>query len=392
MQDFSKMTEEIESWILEMSTSISEAALNAEALSASVNDTSSSIHEMSSSISQVAGHVGSLLDLQTAASSSIAEINSAIKEVETITRTSASLTEKVSKITAEDGMQSVSKAMQGITAIRDHVNQSEEVMRNLGKTVESIGKIVGVIDDIADQTKLLSLNASILAAQAGEHGKGFTVVAEEIGDLSENTIQSTKEIAELVNAIKNESKKAVESMFESAKTTDEGVSLVKKVEHILTEISGSAASSSEIAQRIARSSAEEAKGANLMVDSIQSVTTMCESINRATSEQSKGIGLIVKAAERMKEISYVSKRATDEQALSSKKVAEAMEGAVATSRDILGAVEKHSRDQGRLNTSIDEIQHISKNNLEAASRLNDTVNSLAQQAKLLKEELSKFKF
>ncbi len=392
MQDFSRTTEEIESWILEMSTSISEAASNAEALSTSVNDTTSSIHEMSSSISQVAGHVGSLLEQQTAASSSIAEINNAIKEVETITRASASLTEKVSKITAEDGMQSVGKAMQGIVAIRDHVNQSVEVIRSLGSTVENIGKIVKVIDDIADKTKLLSLNASILAAQSGEQGKGFTVVAEEIGGLSESTIRSTKEIADLVNATRKESKKAVESMFESSQITDEGVSLVKKVEQILAEINKSAASSSALAQQIARSGGEQAKGANLVYESIQDVTARCENINRATSEQAKGIGLIVKAAEDMKEISYVSKRATDEQALSSKKVAEAMEGAVAKSRDILGAIEKNSADHGLLTKSIDDIQNISKNNLEAAARLNDTVNSLAYQAKLLKDELSKFKF
>jgi methyl-accepting chemotaxis protein len=94
----------------------------------------------------------------------------------------------------------------------------------------------------------------------------------------------------------------------------------------------------------------------------------------------------------MKEISVVSKRATEEQAQSSKKVAEAMEGAVVTSRNILGAVEKNSVEQGNLTASIDEIQLISRNNLAAASRLNDTVNSLAQQAKLLKDELSKFKF
>jgi methyl-accepting chemotaxis protein len=392
MQDFSKMTEEIESWILEMSTSISEAASNAEALSTSVNDTTSSIHEMSSSISRVAGHVGSLLELQTAASSSIAEINNAIKEVETITHTSASLTEKVSRITAEDGMQSVTKAMQGILAIRDHVNQSVEVIRGLGSTVENIGKIVKVIDDIADKTKLLSLNASILAAQSGEHGKGFTVVAEEIGGLSESTIRSTKEIADLVSATRNESKKAVDSMFESSQITEEGVSLVKKVEQILTEINRSAASSSEIAQQIARSGGEQAKGASLVFESIQDVTAMCENINRATSEQTKGIGLIVKAAESMKEISYVSKRATDEQSSSSKKVAEAMEGAVARSRDILGAIRKNSKDHGLLTRSIDDIQSISKNNLESASLLNDTVNNLAQQARLLKEELSKFKF
>ncbi len=392
MQDFAKTTEEIESWILEMSASISEAASNAEALSTSVHDTTSSIHEMSSSIGQVAGHVGSLLELQTAASASISEINNAIKEVETITHASVSLTEKVSQITSVDGMQSVSRAMQGIVEIRDHVSNSTEVIRGLGNTVENIGKIVKVIDDIADKTKLLSLNASILAAQAGEHGKGFSVVAEEIGGLSESTNQSTKEIADLVNATRKESKKAVESMFVSAQITDEGVSLVKKVAQILTEINKSAASSSEIAQQIARSSGEEAKGANLVLDSIQNVTNMCESINKATSEQTKSIGFIVKAAENMKEISFVSKRATAEQTQSSRKVAEAMEGAVATSRNILGAVEKNSMEQGYLTKSIDEIQHISRNNLEAASRLNDTVNSLAQQAKLLKDELSKFKF
>lgn len=392
MQEFAKTTEEIESWILEMSASITEVASNAEALSNSVNETSSSIHQMSSSIGQVAGHVGSLLELQSAASASLSEINNAIKEVETVTHTSVALTEKVSFITAEDGMRSVSQAMQGIIEIRDHVNKSTEVIQGLGNTVENIGKIVRVIDDIADKTKLLSLNASILAAQAGEHGKGFSVVAGQIGGLSESTNQSTKEIASLVNATKKESVKAVQSMLESARITDEGVSLVKQVEQILAEINQSAAFSSEIAQKIARSSGEEAKGANLVLDSIQKVTDMCEDINKATSEQAQSIGFIVKAAESMKEISYVSKRASEEQAQSSKKVAKAMEGTVSASRGILGEVEKNSADHEQLTRSIDGIQNISRNNLDAASKLNDTVNSLAQQARLLKEELNKFKF
>ena len=392
MQDFAKTTEEIESWILEMSSSISEAAEHAEILSTSANQTSSSIHELSASIGEVADYSGNLLELQEEASSSIGEISGSIREVESITQTSAELTKKVNRLTAEGGMDAVAKAVAGMYSIRDHVNESADVIQQLGSSLENIGKIVRVIDSIAEKTKLLSLNASILAAQSGEQGKGFTVVAEEIGDLSENTIRSTKEIADLVNTIKKESRRAIDSMGESSQITEDGVTLTKRVEQILGEISSAAASSHELSQRIAQFSEEQAKSAGHVLSSIQNVTSMSGSISKAASAQAAGVGLIVKASEHMQEISQVSKRATEEQSLTSKRVAQTVDRALSRSKEILHSVKKNSAEHESLIRSLGEIQQNAKRSRDAVSQVNAAVKTLAGHTETLKGELNKFRF
>lgn len=392
MEDFSHTTEEMNSWIFEMTGSISELASNADSLATSVSNTTSSIHQMSASISQISQNVNSLSELQTSSSSSIMEINSSIKEVEEMTRHSAALADRVRRIAAGEGMRSVAEAVQGIRTVNEAVNKSTTSIKQLGSHIGNISKIVNVINTIADQTKLLSLNASILAAQAGEHGKGFNVVAEEISKLSETTIQSTKEIESLISSIMNESKQSIQLMIEGAKKAEEGVSLVHKVESVLSEINTAAESSHEIAQQISKSMAEQAKSGNLIIESIHDVTQMCESINKSTTEQKDGAALVVKAAEEISDVSIVLRKTTDEQLAGSKRVAEGMDKTVIRSKSILDSIQQFSRNNEILAKSMGEIQLVAKKNLEATMKMNSAVNVLSQQANLLKEELGKFRF
>lgn len=392
MEDFAKTTEEMNSWIFEMTGSISELASNADNLATSVSNTTSSIHEMSAAINQISQHVNSLSDLQTSSSSSIMEISSSIKEVEEMTRHSASLADKVRKIAAGEGMSSVAEAVQGIRTVNDAVNKSTISIKQLGSHIGNISKIVNVINTIADQTKLLSLNASILAAQAGEHGKGFNVVAEEISKLSETTIQSTKEIEALISSITNESKNAIQLMIEGSRMAEEGVSLVHKVESVLNEINTAAESSHEIAQQISKSMVEQAKSGNLIIESMQDVTQMCESINKSTSEQKDGAALVVKAAEEINDVSIILRKTTDEQLAGSKRIAEGMDNAVVRSKSILGSIQQFSNNNEILAKSMGEIQFAARKNLEATQKMNSAVNILSQKAALLKEELGKFRF
>ena len=104
------------------------------------------------------------------------------------------------------------------------------VIEALGRRIQEIGNILNVIDDVAEQTNLLALNAAIIAAQAGEHGKGFAVVADEIKDLAERTGASTKEIAELIRSVQDESANAVTAMEQGVRNVEEGVELGREAE------------------------------------------------------------------------------------------------------------------------------------------------------------------
>jgi methyl-accepting chemotaxis protein len=392
MEQFSKTHEETSSWIHEMTSSISELAQNSETLVSSVNETTSSIQQMSVSINQVTENISALMELQTSSSSSIMEISSSIKEVENMTQDSAVMAEKVNKIVKERGTGAVKNAVNGIESTREKVNHTSMIIEQLGRNIENINRIVTVINGIADQTKLLSLNASILAAQAGEHGGGFSVVANEISSLSESTINSTNEIEEVINSIQDESKRAINAMIEGSQSTDEGVSLIQNVEEALSQIYKGVVSSHDISKEIARSTVEQGMSAKLVNQSIAKVTDMCECINKATVEQNEGVTLIVKAAENMKDVSAILKKTAHEQSQGSKKISVSMEDLVSNSKVILGSIVKNRNDTEVLANSIGDINDIYRNNLHAVSQMNATVNVLSRHANLLKEEINKFSF
>ncbi len=178
-----------------------------------VSATASASNEISSSTEQMAA--GSQEQ-----SSQTAEVASAIEEMtKTILETSknsaaTSGAAKNSGIIAQEGGRVVSETIQGMVRIAEVVNKSAETVKTLGKSSDQIGEIIQVIDDIADQTNLLALNAAIEAARAGEQGRGFAVVADEVRKLAERTTKATKEIASMIKQIQKDTNGAVASMKE----------------------------------------------------------------------------------------------------------------------------------------------------------------------------------
>src|SRR5262249_32950284 len=136
-------------------------------------------------------------------SASMTQMSASIAQVETNAARSYELALSTANA-AESGMRAVRETIEGMEQVRRSVAQSNAVVARLGERPGAIGKILSVIEDIAEQTNLLALNAAILAAAAGEHGKGFSVVAAQIRDLSERTAASTREIGGLIHSVQEE--------------------------------------------------------------------------------------------------------------------------------------------------------------------------------------------
>ncbi len=210
-------------------------------------------------------------------SSSIEQMSHSIQEVATKS-SEATANAQAAGVTANSGGEVVQNTIEGMNAINEAVTASSNSVAELGKRGSEIGEIISVINEIAEQTNLLALNAAIEAARAGEAGRGFAVVADEVRALADRTTSATKEIGQSIEAIQNETSLAVERMEVGATQVTEGLELVKRAGVSLDEI----------------------------VEGAQTVANMIDSIAAAAEQQSVASGEVSKNVESVSEVSVVA--------------------------------------------------------------------------------------
>ncbi len=390
VEDLTSTSEQTSSAVIETAASIDEVARLMTDLATSVEETSSAITQMSSAIRQIAESVESLSQAADATATSTAEINSSVREVEESARQSAELAEAVTVDGQNLGMRSIEMTVEGMRRIEEESRRGAEVINRLGGRAENIGSILTVIEDITDQTALLALNAAILAAQAGEHGKGFSVVAAQIRELANRTASSTKEIGKLIASVQEDSRAAVEVMGQGVAAAADGSRLARDAGDALRKILERAGQAREMSRAISRAAAEQTAGMKQVTEAVDRISTMAHHIERATAEQRGGSDQIMRASERMREIARFVKSATAEQVQASKMITVAVE-------TMSGKVGLVSRAQAEVRTgsdlivkAIDRIKLTARQNADLASRLNNAVEVLASQAGALKQQIERF--
>jgi methyl-accepting chemotaxis protein len=232
---YNLMNENLRNMIHDVLLSSEQVAASSEELTAGAEQTSKATEVITESIQQVASGAESqtvsveetakALEEVTIGVQSIAENASLIAEVST------QATQK-----AIDGGEYVGRTVQQINAINQSVSESGEVIKSLDKRSKEIGEITKVITEIADQTNLLALNAAIEAARAGEHGKGFAVVADEVRKLAEQSQKSSSQISSLIREIQQDMDRSNESMSQVQQEVKEGLTIVAKTEENFKEI------------------------------------------------------------------------------------------------------------------------------------------------------------
>ena len=159
---------------------------------------------------------------------------------------------------AKNGGQVVEASLSSMRSIASSVSDSAAKITELGKRSDQIGKIVNVIDDIADQTNLLALNAAIEAARAGEQGRGFAVVADEVRKLAKHTTKATKEIAEMITAMQEETKRAIGAMQAGTAQVEHGVEQTSQAGVSLQEIIRAADTVGDMIAQVATAATQQA--------------------------------------------------------------------------------------------------------------------------------------
>ena len=235
----------------------------------------SASEEISSSAAQQAQGAETQKDQTTQVATAMQEMSSTVAMVSENSNRAAGASRNAAE-TARHGGTIVEETLSKMRAIAEAVSGTAKKVEELGKSSDQIGRIIGVIDDIADQTNLLALNAAIEAARAGEQCRGFAVVADEVRKLAERTTGATKEIAQMVKNIQDETRVAVTAMESGTKQVEEGVTSTAQAGDSLKEIIHMAEQVGEMITHIATAATEQSSASeqvNQTIDQIARLVT-----------------------------------------------------------------------------------------------------------------------
>jgi methyl-accepting chemotaxis protein len=209
------------------------------------------------------------------------QLSGSAQSIAEISNQATSEAEKAGKV-AEEGDKAVHESIEGMGRIDSTVSQGAQSVSDLGERSKQIGQIISVINDIADQTNLLALNAAIEAARAGEHGRGFAVVADEVRKLAERTTSATKEVSESIGQIQAMTAESVKSIHAGTEEVKRGIAAAQGTTENLKRIVEQAGATRRLIENISRGAQEQAKLGEGIRDGVRQVSTAAEELERTS--------------------------------------------------------------------------------------------------------------
>ncbi len=315
----------------QIATTVQQVARGTAQQSEAVTRTAASVEQMGRAITGVARGAQEQAESVSKASAITSQITAAIEQVsgnaDAVTRDSGSAAQA-----ARSGVRTVEDTIQGMHSIKDKVGISAQKVQEMGQRSDQIGAIVETIEDIASQTNLLALNAAIEAARAGEHGKGFAVVADEVRKLAERAGGATKEIGALIKSIQKTVEEAVTAMNEGAREVEVGVASANQAGQALEDILQAAEAVFQQANQASQASQRMAAASNELVEAVDSVSAVVEENTAATEEMAAGSNEVTQAIENIASVSEENSAAVEQVSASAEEMSAQVEEVTASAQ------------------------------------------------------------
>jgi len=375
--------------LMEMTERLGQVAEALLALDQFSHRTTQQVQAMSERLHHIASSGDELARFASEAESFVQNVQTGIDAVRQRASETNQLAHAVTA-TAERGEVLVNECVQGMYRVEETVRKAAELVDSLGVRSTQIGRIVDVIQEIADQTNLLALNAAIIAAQAGEQGRPFGVVADEIRGLAERTARSTREIATMVGGIRREVDTAVSLVKEGREQAGTGVLLGDRAAEALMEIRTiTQRTFSAVEATVAETKRLEAQGSTV-VDASRRVARRVDDVTRAAIEQSSHGRELVHQTQQMAKLAQEASHKAEGQARTGRNLADAVSKLGSAIEEIRAAHDVLMKGDSAIDEEVARVREDALQVIRIGDGLSRTVEQLAHEAASLDGEVFRF--
>lgn len=381
---------ETSSSISEMQASIAEIAAHMDHLASSIETTSAAASQVAGSSQQVVDGIGTLKTASNDSGHRLDQLRQSVERVQRNAQTSHELSDDTSQ-EASRGLRAVTETVDSMSEISASFRELENSVSTLAEKSASIDEIVQVIQDVADQTGMLSLNASIIAAQAGEHGKAFSVVADEVNSLAQSTHRSTGQIAGLIRAVQEDTKAAVEAAEAGASRVELGVQRSKVAGEVLRRISEKSSNSAARVHEILEASSLQMGDLQQVDQALQSMADMVDRFDRSARDQQGAASEIDVAVEAIRELGTEVRRSTEEQSRGSSLITNAVTEATTMVGEIVEATQAQAKSTEEIEHALEVFRDVASETNRRVESINEMVSMLSERSRRLSDEIGRFR-
>jgi methyl-accepting chemotaxis protein len=349
----------------------------------------SSISEMSAAARQIAQNADSVGTATRSTGSSVEVLRASVKSVEANAKQCEGLSAKVSD-SAHQGSHVVGQVMNGMGRIQGNFQGLEAIVADLSARSEVIDEVVKVIEAVVAETNLLALNASIISSHAGEHGRAFAVVAQEVKNLANRTAGSTREISDAMEAVRSGIDDAVGAVAAGGELVEQGVAYSEEAGAALDEIRKSAEQSGEMVSEIVRATAEQSSDIDAVDGAMKSLGGGVNQITVGTHAQDKVASELLEGVEQMRQLAREVKVATSEQSRQSGHMSQAVEEVAHGVHAILQSAEDQHRDVGAIVESLGVFERNTTESARRAEAMRRCSEKLSDRAEQLEAGVGRF--